>query len=196
MSDWDILLLDTSGSMIINRDSLVDGFNHLVAEQKKLKPTGLFTVSTFNSSVELFKEDTFSNFTEVTGDDFMLTGTTALYDAVGCAYDMILKNDYKNVTLTVITDGSENSSVLYNIDSLNNKRESVGKKCTLNMTFIGTDISCITEGPVVGHARKSFDTQGDIYNAFRLASREISRGDADWREFNISRERSSRSYSR
>jgi len=180
----------------MNRDDLIDGFNHLVAEQKKLKPDGLFTVSTFSSTVQLFKEDTFSNFTEVTGDDFILAGTTALYDAVGCAYDMILKNDYKNVTLTVITDGSENSSILYNIDSLNNKRESVGKKCTLNMTFIGTDISCITEAPVAGHARQSFDTQGDIYNAFRLASREISRDGAEWHELNIRRERSSRTYSR
>ena len=194
MSDWDILLLDTSGSMIMNKDCLVDGFNELISTQKKLKPGGLFTTVTFAKDVVLFKEDTFANFTEVARDDIKTAGTTSLYDAVGSAYDMILKNDYKNITLTVITDGVENSSQFYTVDKLNHLKEIIDEKYTINITFIGTDISCITEETIVEHACQSFDTQGDIYEAFKLASREISRDDAEWR--NISRERSSRYHSR
>ena len=59
MSDWDILLLDISGSMTKSKNDLINGFNELVNEQQKEKGDNLFTVLTFNDEVELFKEDKF-----------------------------------------------------------------------------------------------------------------------------------------
>ena len=34
MTNWDILLLDKSGSMIDNKTDLINGFNELINEQK------------------------------------------------------------------------------------------------------------------------------------------------------------------
>ena len=123
MTNWDILLLDKSGSMINNKNDLIVGFNELVNEQKKEKSDNLFTVFTFNNKVELLKEDKFQNFEEIDNTSIITKGTTALYDAIGKAYDMILENKlYTNITLTVITDGLENSSKFYTIDMLNDKK--------------------------------------------------------------------------
>tara|TARA_B100000575_G_C22844681_1_gene494800 strand:- start:62 stop:724 length:663 start_codon:yes stop_codon:yes gene_type:complete len=175
MTNWDILLLDKSGSMINNKNDLIVGFNELVNEQKKEKSDNLFTVFTFNNKVELLKEDKFQNFEEIDNTSIITKGTTALYDAIGKAYDMILENKlYTNITLTVITDGLENSSKFYTIDMLNDKKRQIDEKYTIKMVFIGADISCITEENVALHASQSVDCGGNIHRALRIASRTMS----------------------
>ena len=175
MSDWDILLLDISGSMTKSKNDLINGFNELVNEQQKEKGDNLFPVLTFNDEVEEFKEDKFKNFKAISGLDIITEGTTALYDAIGNAYDMILENKkHKSVTLTVITDGLENGSKIYTIDVLNNKKKEVDKFYTIEMVFIGTDISCITGDTIELHASQRIDCDGNIHKALRIASREMS----------------------
>tara|TARA_Y100000992_G_scaffold301344_1_gene272016 strand:- start:1955 stop:2623 length:669 start_codon:yes stop_codon:yes gene_type:complete len=177
MSDWDILVLDKSGSMFKNKQDLVDGFNNLVLEQKEEKSANLFTVITFNDVVEVFKEEIFPNVSEIKDSDIITKGTTALLDAVGEVYDMILNNDkYTKITLTVITDGQENSSRNYTIETLNEKKKLIDKKYTLNMVFIGADISCVTENEVNTHASQRVDCSGNIQEALRIASRTMSSG--------------------
>ena len=134
MTNWDILLLDKSGSMIDNKTDLIDGFNELINEQKKEESDNLFTVFTFNNEVELLKEDKFQNFEEIDNTSIITKGTTALYDAIGKAYDTILENKlYTNITLTVITDGLENSSKFYTIDMLNDKKKQSDKSIDNSM---------------------------------------------------------------
>jgi uncharacterized protein YegL len=175
MANWDILLLDKSESMMQNKKDLIEGFNELVNEQKEKGSDNLFTVLTFNNEVELFKEDKFENFEKIDNTDIITKGSTALYDAIGNAYDMILENKmYKNITLTVITDGQENSSKFYTIDTLNDKKKQIDENFTIKMVFIGTDISCITGENITLHASQSVDCGGDIHKALRIASRTMS----------------------
>ena len=175
MSNWDILVLDKSGSMFQNKKDLINGFNELVSEQKQEKSTNLFTVITFNDVVEVFMEESFPNVSEIKESDIITKGTTALLDAIGEVYDMILNNDkYTNVTLTVITDGHENSSKIYTIDTLNEKKKLIDNKYTLKMVFIGADISCVTNNEVNSHATQSVDCSRNIHKALRIASRTMS----------------------
>jgi uncharacterized protein YegL len=177
MSYWDILVLDKSGSMFHNKKDLINGFNDLVSEQKQEKSTNLLTVITFNDVVEIFMEETFPNVSEIKESDIITKGTTALLDAVGEVYDMILTNDkYTNITLTVITDGHENSSKNYTIDTLNEKKKLIDNKYTLKMVFIGADISCVTNNEVNSHTTQSVDCSGNIHEALRIASRTMSSG--------------------
>lgn len=177
MSNWDILVLDKSASMFKNKKDLIDGFNNLVLEQQVEKSTNLLTVITFNNRVEVFKEETFPNVSKIEDSDIITKGSTALLDAVGEVYDMILNNDnYTNITLTIITDGQENSSKNYTIDNLNERKKLIDEKYTLNMIFIGADISCVTENEVNAHASQSVDCSGNIQEAMRVASRTMSSG--------------------
>ena len=108
MTSWDILVVDKSGSMIDNKKNITKGFNELISSQKNEMSDNLFTVFTFNDTVELFIEDKFKNVQFIDDTDIVLSGTTALYDAIGNAYDAIIKNKvYKNITLTVITGPPE-----------------------------------------------------------------------------------------
>lgn len=175
MANWDILLLDISASMIENKKDLINGFNNLINEQKREKSDNLFTVITFNNKVELFKQDKFENFEVIDSTDIIPKGTTALYDAIGNAYDMILENKkYTNITLTVITDGLENSSKFYTIDTLNYKKNQIDKNKTVKMVFIGADISCITGEHITLHASQSVNCGGNIHRALEIASRTMS----------------------
>jgi len=175
MANWDILLLDKSASMISSKNEMIKGFNELVREQKSQNSTNLFTVITFNQEVEILKEETFPNVKEIEGADIMLKGSTALLDAVGTAYDMILKNEkYTDINMTIITDGLENSSNIYTFDLLDSKKEMIDKKYKLNIVFIGADISCINKNAVNRHATQSVDYSGDIQEALRIASRSMS----------------------
>ena len=177
MSGWDILVLDKSDSMFKNKNDLINGFNNLVSEQKAEKSTNLFTVITFNDTVELLKEETFPNVSEIRDSDIITKGSTALLDAVGEVYDTILNNDkYTKITLTVITDGQENSSKNYTIETLNEKKKTIDLKYTLNVVFIGADISCITKNEFNTHASQSVDCSGNIQEALRIASRTMSSG--------------------
>ena len=112
MANWDILLLDKSGSMMQNKKDLIEGFNELVNEQKKEGSDNLFTVFTFNNEVELFKEDKFENFEKIKCTDIITKGSTALYDAIGNAYDMILENKmYRNITIKMMFIGTDISCI-------------------------------------------------------------------------------------
>jgi len=177
MSNWDILVLDKSASMCKNKKDLIDGFNNLVLEQQAEKSTNLLTVITFNNNVEVLKEETFPNVSKIEDSNIITEGSTALLDAVGEVYDMILNNDnYTNITITIITDGQENSSKNYTIDNLNERKKLIDEKYTLNMIFIGADISCLTENEVNAHASRSVDCSGNIQHALRIASRTMSSG--------------------
>ena len=174
MSSWDIIALDNSASMIGNKKALVDGFNELVSQQQNEKSGNLFTVITFNDKVELFKEDKFENFELMKFSDIITGGTTALYDAIGNAYDMILKNTkYKNITITIITDGLENDSKNYTIDDLDNKKKIIEKDYTIKMIFIGTQANVVDQN-IGSHATYIVDCKGDLNNALNIASRTIS----------------------
>lgn len=175
MSEWDILVLDKSGSMNSNKNDLIDGFNNLVSEQKKENSTNKFTVISFNETVEVIKDDTFPNVSFIESKDLILKGTTALYDAIGYAYDLILKNtDYTNINLTVITDGIENSSKIYTKYTLNDLKNSINEKFTFKMIFIGTDSSCLIDDEINLHATQSIECSGSIQKALKIASRTMS----------------------
>lgn len=175
MPNWDILILDKSASMTSNKISLVNGFNELITEQKSEKSDNFFTVITFNDEVELYKEDKIKNFTLMKNTDIITRGTTALYDAIGYAYNMILqKIDYNKITITIITDGLENDSKYYTVEDLNNMKKIIENKYTVKLVFIGTDISCITNNCIEGHATHSVDCKGDLKDALKIASRTMS----------------------
>tara|TARA_B100000287_G_scaffold411946_1_gene441891 strand:- start:1817 stop:2494 length:678 start_codon:yes stop_codon:yes gene_type:complete len=175
MTSWDILVVDKSGSMIDNKKNITKGFNELISSQKNEMSDNLFTVFTFNDTVELFIEDKFKNVQFIDDTDIVLSGTTALYDAIGNAYDAIIKNKvYKNITLTVITDGYENSSKFYTQEKLNDMKKTIDENYTISMIFIGTESSCITTDNISQHATHRVNCFNDMQMAFKIASRSMS----------------------
>lgn len=174
MAFWNILAVDTSASMLSNLDSMKKGIIDLFKEQEKNKDR--FTFITFNSVVNEIID---LNFNEVNYDDIIknlnIKGMTALYDSIGYVYEKILYDQYKNITITLITDGYENSSVKYNLHSLKDLRKEVDKVANINMTFICSDNDILnSNSAIISHANESCEISGDYVKAFRTVSRTLS----------------------
>lgn len=172
---WDILIVDKSASMIHNIEDIKKGFNELMEEQMKQDSKNRFTVIAFNTDVEILSDDIFANTLDVIDELTNVKGLTALLDAIGKAYNLILKQkENKDITLTVITDGQENSSKNYNVSELDDLKKEIDKDYNLKMTFIGADKDCVYGNPISLHANISVSCEGNLLGAMRTASRTMS----------------------
>lgn len=172
---WDILVIDRSASMIDNIDSIKKGFNELVKEQVSQQSENRFTVMGFNTTVKILSDANFPKVPDVSDEIIKVNGLTALLDSVGIAYNLILKqNKIKDITLTIITDGMENSSKEYTIESLDKMKKDIDTYYNLKMVFIGADKNCLYGNPIALHAGQSVDCKGDLLQAMRTASSAIS----------------------
>ena len=172
---WDILIVDKSASMIHNIEDIKKGFNELIKEQTEQESENRFTVIAFNTNVEILSDDIFVNTLDVIDELTNVKGLTALLDAIGEAYSLILEQtDIKDITLTVITDGQENSSKHYTISELDNLKKDIDKDYNLKMTFIGADKDCLYGNPIALHAHVSLSCEGNLLGAMRTASSSMS----------------------
>ena len=175
MTNWNILVLDRSASMLSQKQKLVEGYNNLVNEQKEQGSTDKFTVIGFNTEVKIIKNEFFPNVSNMDPEDFITQGCTALLDAIGMVYNTILDNsDYDNVTITVITDGMENSSKIFTFDTLNDKRKEIDKHYNITFLFIGSDISCLENNVMLSHVSQCINYDGNVAQAMKTVSRTMS----------------------
>lgn len=116
-----LLILDRSGSMESVRRVTISGFNEQVQTTKELAaqyPDQRFTVSLvlFNDQVEpRLVMTTVDELREMTLEEYIPSGSTALHDAVGhsvTALERRVVGDDK-VVVTIFTDGEENASTEY-----------------------------------------------------------------------------------
>tara|TARA_B100000965_G_scaffold243092_1_gene204026 strand:+ start:2509 stop:3192 length:684 start_codon:yes stop_codon:yes gene_type:complete len=172
---WDILIVDKSASMVHNISDIKRGFSELIEEQMKQESENRFTVIAFNTDVEILTDDIFVNTIDVKDEITNVNGLTALLDAIGQAYELILKQtENKDITLTVITDGQENCSKKYTISELDKLKKEIDKDYNLKMTFIGADKDCIYGNPISLHANLSVSCEGNLLKAMRTASSSMS----------------------
>lgn len=174
MSFWNILLVDASASMTSNVESVNKGIVDLFVEQKENKDR--FTFLTFNTEVNNVID---ADFNEINSENILgcivNQGLTALYDAVGHVYDMVLNECPENVNITVITDGHENSSKTHTLNSLKTLREKIDKMCNVNVTFICENEDVLNNNSaIISHANESCEVSGDYTEAFRTVSRTMS----------------------
>jgi hypothetical protein len=119
-----VYVLDESGSMSSMGNEPKDSVNRTVADQKALNIPGThFTLIKFNSSVTVVYDDVpLEDVPEFT--DYQPKEMTALYDAIGTAIDNKKakgEGKYENVICVILTDGMENCSKDYVLDSKTKK---------------------------------------------------------------------------
>lgn len=174
MSAWNILLVDASASMSSNVESVNKGIVDLFIEQEKNKDR--FTFLTFNTDINCVIDSYFNDINcENIINSIINQGLTALYDAVGHVYEMVLNDCAEYVNITVITDGHENSSKNYTMASLKTLREKIDKMCNINVTFICENENVLNNNSaIISHANESYEVAGDYIRAFRTVSRTMS----------------------
>lgn len=116
------VIIDESGSMGGRQSAVIEGFNALIADQRKLP--GSCTVSltkfaTFGRVV--FTDLDIASVRNLTSETYRPDGSTALFDAIGKTIEDLgarlagLSEDQRpgKVVVVIITDGEENASTDY-----------------------------------------------------------------------------------
>lgn len=144
---FNLIILDESGSMDIIKRQAVTGVNETIqtiraAQEKYDDQQHLLTFVSFNSSgtkchydcVEIGKVN------EITDDMYNPQCGTPLFDAIGYSVTKLRKSvaDGGKVLVTIITDGYENSSVEYNLKSIESLIKSFTEKGWV-FTYIGAN---------------------------------------------------------
>ena len=118
---FNLIILDASGSMSSIYNQALSGVNETIqtirsAQEKHPEMQQFLTLASFNAGEDylhlIYEAEPIANVKDVTKEDYVTSGCTALYDAMGdMVSGMQQKASHEDVVLvTVITDGYENSS--------------------------------------------------------------------------------------
>ncbi len=112
-----LFILDKSGSMYGLEQDTIGGFNALLKENQQLKTPCHITTILFDHQINILHDRLdIQTIKPLTEKDYLIGGSTALFDAIGYGISKInnvLKQIDANVLVVIITDGNENSSREY-----------------------------------------------------------------------------------
>ena len=151
---FNLIILDESGSMECVRKQTINGCNEtintVISAQRRFAETQEHFTSIFafqeNSEVKshyLIKNEPAEEVKHITMNDYNPWGSTPLYDALGATLvDLKQKVDKEELAIgsvTIITDGEENSSKVYTLERVSEMIEALKEK-GWNFNFIGANI--------------------------------------------------------
>ena len=145
-----------------NEKDTIGGFNSMI--KKQLKEEGECFVSTVlfdNNSQVLHDRIKLTDVPEMTENDYVVGGCTALIDAIGSAIHHIAnihkyarKEDVPEHTMFIITtDGQENASHIYTSDKVKEMIEKEKEKYGWEFLFIGANIDAVETAAHYGISR-------------------------------------------
>lgn len=148
------IILDKSGSMSSVREQAVRDYNEQVQQMKENAKEQEIKAClvTFNGSVfeHSWLEDV-DNLEEATVESYVPNGGTAMRDAIGYTVkklqDTVVDKDDENTAflLIIISDGAENSSVHYNVETLRNMISACQETKKWTFTYMGCSESYLKQ---------------------------------------------------
>ena len=160
------LLIDRSGSMAGSWPETLGAVNSYI---KKLEDDVKVYVAAFDSNgmwnaatlqYNVLRENvTAKTCEEITNKDAIPSGGTPLYDAVGKIADKMIADNPTKAVLVIMTDGEENSSHEYTLDSVKGKLK-ILEKNDWPTVYLGADFKNVTV-----YATSTFNVSGsNTYN--------------------------------
>jgi hypothetical protein len=138
--------------MSSQKSDIIGGVNETIRKQRSLKPEEndrvLFNVITFNGIVSPPSNDTLGSVRYLTDRDYIPSGSTALFDAMGDT--MQRYKTEKDVIMLVATDGEENSSSRYNYKQVTQMVNHLRQYHNWNFIYLSEDIDTFKQGNTIG----------------------------------------------
>jgi hypothetical protein len=181
------VVLDRSGSMGSIRNDVVGGFDHFLAEQKKVPGDCKVTLTQFDTDYEIVWNLLDIKDLVTIGTFYSPRGSTALFDAVGRTINAIGEELAKKpeherpskVIFCIVTDGHENASKEFNKKQIADMIKHQQEKYRWDFTFIGANVDAFAEGAQIGiraaGAMQYEPTSKGIQGAFRAMSNSSAR---------------------
>ena len=138
-----VLILDESISMQDYSKFYIQGVNKFITSQKMMNPMSAFTLIKFSTTINTLCVDsqmyTLPAFTPV---HYQPEGRASLYDAIGHGIDLKYKKSL-NVIMIIITNGEDNHSHKYTVETIAEKIKCIKGK--------GWEFMFISTNPNVTH---------------------------------------------
>lgn len=147
-----VFILDRSGSMAGLEADTIGGYNSLLAKQQKEDGECVITTVLFDHNYQLLHDRIdIRAIKPLTQEDYYVSGTTALLDAIGKTIQKIAtvqKNtakDYRaqKVMFVIITDGAENSSRHFSSAQIKKMINQQKERFGWEFIFIGANIDAV-----------------------------------------------------
>lgn len=151
-----VIVLDESGSMMCIRDQIIKSINDLISEQKEVKERpATFTLVKFSDNVNrMITNKLLTNIQMISYSDYMPSGSTALYDAIGNTINWF-KNE-KNVLMVIVTDGQENASKKYTKSQINQMIDEMKEKNSWTYVYLSSDLNTEIQGNNIGLKQSNY----------------------------------------
>lgn len=154
------VVMDESSSMSSAREATINGLNEFLEQQKKLDGECKVTLQKFSSNVPLavFMDKDIHQVKRITREDYVPSGMTALYDAIGYTIESLGKrlammdeaDRPSQVIVVVQTDGEENSSRNYKLEQIRAMIEHQQKVYNWDFVFLGVGLEAFSAGGAMG----------------------------------------------
>jgi hypothetical protein len=151
-----VIVLDESGSMGSIKDKMRSGVNEFIQGQQNQKADGTtFTLVKFSDNVSTVVDNKpIDEVKTLTENDYIPTGSTALFDAVGLTIERF--SEQPKVLMVIVTDGEENASRKYT------KKQEITKLIAKykdekkwNFVYLSCDVDTFAQGQAMGYAASS-----------------------------------------
>ena len=176
-----IFILDRSGSMSGLESDTIGGFNAMLEKQKKEAGECRITTVLFDSQYELLHDRVdIDKVKPITEKDYFVRGSTALLDAMGKTMhkiERVQQCEPSRVLMVIITDGEENSSREYQLETIKMKVKFLKEK-SWEFIFLGANMDAVTTAGHMGidpHHAVDYvaDSEGTELN-FKVMSDAVS----------------------
>lgn len=172
--DLDItIVLDSSGSMFRVQEDTIRGFNAFVDRQRagavEGKPIALSLVTFSNKALQTYVALPIKKVPYLTPSTWLIGGGTALLDAMGTAIELASGRKAEKTMIVTITDGEENTSLIYNRDRLFQLIKDKSDRLLWDFVFLGANQDAIAVAADYGIMRGKTMT----YAANPLGTKEV-----------------------
>ncbi len=164
-----VFVIDESGSMYPSTNDVVEGYNKVIDEQKKVKD-GKCTVSLFKFGTEVNKVYVGKELDDIKELEYNAGGLTAMNDGIGTAIDEVGKwlNDTKEedrpsqVLVAIITDGYENNSKDYTLEKVRDMIKHQEEKYSWKFMYMGCDVTDANYAKDLGIKTRGFGNRNSL----------------------------------
>lgn len=171
-----VILIDKSYSMRPRASVVVNGFNEFLSQRKDECIESLVNLYTFNHTLQtLYEGRLISEIGDMTAEDYVPSGCTALYDSIITVLDKIVSDsDVVQTIFMILTDGDDNQSTRQAADV---KAMFEQYSASIKPIFLGSNMDAILSARHMGIAPEAAlhydDAQLDV--AIRAASQAVTR---------------------
>ena len=147
-----VFILDKSGSMSGLETDSIGGYNSMLAQQRALTHDCLITTVLFDNECLLLHDRLkLTKVKDMTHKDYLVGGSTALLDAIGQTIQhMSQVKDAINFLFVIITDGQENASRQFTVQTVKRLLEQQKEAKGWEFIFLGANIDAVETASRMG----------------------------------------------